>query len=187
MATLAEAAATSAERFVYFQLSSLHGFVEYDLRRDRVRRLVFLPLSATARGLPRQDYSLDSAHHGLAMNPRGTKLCAAGTTSNYAAIVRRRTMTQPAQPPTRAGRTPLRSSLQDAPPHAARAHPLWVVADADVSHLPRRPPRDHGDPVVAGDGHEANSARRRWSATSRAPAPRGSHAEVSPGTRPFGS
>jgi hypothetical protein len=100
MATLAEAAATSAERFVYFQLSSLHGFVEYDLRRDRVRRLVFLPLSATARGLPRQDYSLDSAHHGLAMNPRGTKLCAAGTTSNYAAIVRRRTMTQPAQPPT---------------------------------------------------------------------------------------
>jgi DNA-binding beta-propeller fold protein YncE len=80
------------ERFVYFQLSFFHGFVEYDLRRDRVTRVASLPLSDEAKGLSRQDYLLDSAHHGLAMNPRGNKLCAAGTMSGYAAIVRRRSL-----------------------------------------------------------------------------------------------
>jgi len=81
-----------SERFVYFQVSFFHGFVEYDLRDDRVRRVASLPLSDEAKGLTRQDYLLDSAHHGLAINPRGTKLCAAGTMSGYAAIVRRRTL-----------------------------------------------------------------------------------------------
>ncbi len=80
------------ERFVYFQLSFFHGFVEYDLRQDRVRRLALLPLSARAKRLDRQDYLLDSAHHGLTINGRGTKFCVAGTMSNYAAIVSRRTL-----------------------------------------------------------------------------------------------
>ncbi|HTE60036.1 MAG TPA: YncE family protein [Solirubrobacteraceae bacterium] len=77
------------ERFVYFQVSFFHGFAEYDLQRDRVTRLAELPLSDTAKGLSRQQYLLDSAHHGLAINPKGTKLCAAGTMSDYAAIVDR--------------------------------------------------------------------------------------------------
>jgi DNA-binding beta-propeller fold protein YncE len=80
------------ERFVYFQLSFLHGFVEYDLKLDRPRRLALLPLSAHAKTLTRQDYLLDSAHHGLTINRSGTKLCVAGTMSNYAAIVTRRTL-----------------------------------------------------------------------------------------------
>jgi len=80
------------ERFVYFQLSFFHGFVEYDLRQDRVRRLALLPLSAGAKKLSRQDYLLDSAHHGLTINNQGTKFCVAGTMSNYAAIVLRRTL-----------------------------------------------------------------------------------------------
>ena len=75
------------ERRVYFQVSFMHGFVEYDLRRDKVLRVKELP---DRSGVPREQYLLDSAHHGLAMNPRGRKLCAAGTMSNYAAIVRRK-------------------------------------------------------------------------------------------------
>ncbi len=91
------------ERFVYVQVSFFHGFVEFDTQaRDRkrtydgeplvgkVRRVV--PLPDRTNGMPREQYVLDSAHHGLAMNPRGTKLCAAGTMDDYAAIVNRKTL-----------------------------------------------------------------------------------------------
>ena len=78
------------ERHVYFQLSFLHGFVEYDLVQDRPLRIASLPLSEKAQQMRREEYLLDSAHHGLAMNPAGTKLCVAGTMSDYAAIVDRR-------------------------------------------------------------------------------------------------
>jgi DNA-binding beta-propeller fold protein YncE len=77
------------ERYVYFQVSFFHGFVEYDLQEDRVTRLAHLPQSEESKQKRREDYLLDSAHHGLAMNPSGTKLCAAGTMSDYAAIVKR--------------------------------------------------------------------------------------------------
>jgi YVTN family beta-propeller protein len=77
------------EHFLYFQVSFFHGFVEYDLRRDKVTRLAHLPLSDKSKDVPREQYLLDSAHHGLAMNPSGTKLCAAGTMSDYIAIVHR--------------------------------------------------------------------------------------------------
>jgi hypothetical protein len=77
------------ERTLYAQISFHHGFIEYDLEQDRVTRVADLPLSEEAQATPREQYLLDSAHHGLAMNPEGTKLCAAGTMSDYAAIVRR--------------------------------------------------------------------------------------------------
>ncbi|HKP89834.1 MAG TPA: hypothetical protein VJT75_07630 [Thermoleophilaceae bacterium] len=79
------------ERFVYFQVSFFHGFVEYDLRKDKVTRLANLPESEEAKGLRREDYLLDSAHHGLSMNPKGTKLCSAGTMDSYVAVTNRRT------------------------------------------------------------------------------------------------
>jgi DNA-binding beta-propeller fold protein YncE len=78
------------DRFLYFQLSFFHGFVEYDLKRDRVTRVADLPLSENAQSLPRELYLLDSAHHGLTMNPEGTRLCVAGTMSDYGAIVSRK-------------------------------------------------------------------------------------------------
>jgi DNA-binding beta-propeller fold protein YncE len=79
------------EHFLYFQVSFFHGFVEYNLDKDRVTRLAYLPLSQAAADMSREDYLLDSAHHGLAMNHRGTKLCSAGTMDSYVAITSRRT------------------------------------------------------------------------------------------------
>src|SRR3954447_20649890 len=79
------------EHYVYFQVSFFHGFVEYDLQADRVTRLANLPQSEEAQKMRREQYLLDSAHHGLSMNPAGTKLCVAGTMDGYAAIVSRAT------------------------------------------------------------------------------------------------
>jgi YVTN family beta-propeller protein len=98
------------ERTAYLQVSFFHGIVEFKLdavdptgggdyasgsqpepATGVVTRLIPLPVSAEAAATPREDYVLDSAHHGIAMNGRGTKLCVAGTMSDYAAIVSRRT------------------------------------------------------------------------------------------------
>jgi DNA-binding beta-propeller fold protein YncE len=77
------------ERFVYFQVSFFHGFVEYNFAQNRVTRVAQLP--NLVPNMPREQYVLDSAHHGIAMNPAGTKLCVAGTMDDYAAIVSRDT------------------------------------------------------------------------------------------------
>jgi len=79
------------ERYVYFQVSFFHGFVEYDLKKDKVLRVANLPLAPHVRTMPRENYLLDSAHHGIAMNRKGTRLCVAGTMSDYVAIVSRKT------------------------------------------------------------------------------------------------
>jgi hypothetical protein len=71
---------------LYLQLSFFHGYVTYDLAEDRITQAVNLPdlLPPTTS---REQYLLDSAHHGLALSPDGEKLCVAGTMSDYGAIV----------------------------------------------------------------------------------------------------
>ncbi|HEY0952557.1 serine/threonine protein kinase [Nocardioides sp.] len=73
------------DRTFYFQLSFLHGFVEMDRATGRITRVKRLP--NLVPDMPREQYLLDSAHHGIAMNPAGTKLCVAGTMSDYATVV----------------------------------------------------------------------------------------------------
>jgi YVTN family beta-propeller protein len=80
------------EHWVYFQVSFFHGFVEYNLDTQRVRRVVNLPIAKDVQDMPREQYLLDSAHHGIAMNGAGRRLCVAGTMSDYAAIVSRRSL-----------------------------------------------------------------------------------------------
>lgn len=45
-------ALTRDERFVYAQISFLHGFVEYDLVNSRITRIAELPASRAVRDLP---------------------------------------------------------------------------------------------------------------------------------------
>ncbi|MDE1464335.1 YncE family protein [Spartinivicinus poritis] len=77
------------ERFFYFQLSFLHGFVEYDMQEDIITRMAQLPNLVPA--MPINQYVNDSAHHGIAMNSAGDTLCVAGTMDDYVALVNRNT------------------------------------------------------------------------------------------------
>jgi PQQ-like domain len=73
------------DRKMYFQLSFFHGFIEMDRRSGNITRVKRLP--NLIPHVPRVGYLLDSAHHGIAMNPAGTKICVAGTMSDYATVV----------------------------------------------------------------------------------------------------
>jgi hypothetical protein len=103
---------TPDEKIMYAQVSFFHGLVEFNLEKTDesgggdyelggipepetgvVTQIIDLPIAEDVQGMPREQYVLDSAHHGLAMNESGTKLCVAGTMSDYAAIVDRKTFT----------------------------------------------------------------------------------------------
>jgi len=128
------------EKRVYFQVSFFHGFVEYNFKQDRVTRVANLPISDEAKETPREAYLLDSAHHGIAMNGRGTKLCVAGTMSDYAAIVGRKSFR-----PTliRAGEKPYWSTTSS---DGKRCYVSWSGTDSisvinyrkrkEVAHIP---------------------------------------------------
>ncbi|MFC8494043.1 YncE family protein [Streptomyces sp. NPDC057235] len=82
---------TPDESKMYFQVSFFNGFFEYDVATDRITRMKTLPKNA-ATSDDRTTYVNDSRHHGMSMNPDGTKLCIAGTMDDYAAVVDRTTL-----------------------------------------------------------------------------------------------
>lgn len=73
------------DKTIYFQVSFFHGFFEMDRASGKITRVMRLP--NLVPDVPREQYVLDSAHHGIAMNPEGTKICVAGTMSDYATVV----------------------------------------------------------------------------------------------------
>jgi YVTN family beta-propeller protein len=105
-------AITPDEKVMYAQVSFFHGLVEFNMVKPDptgggdytlgglpepavgvVTKVIPLPIADKVKDMPREQYLLDSAHHGLAINTAGTKLCVAGTMSDYAAIVDRATWT----------------------------------------------------------------------------------------------
>lgn len=101
-------------RKVYVQISYLHGFHEYDVAADRVTRTKRLPKT---EHVPENedDYPLQSAHHGMDVSGDGEHLCVAGTTSWYAAVVRR-------------------SDLELLDYFEVGEHPYWVQTAPDGEH-----------------------------------------------------
>jgi len=75
------------EKTAYLQISFFHGYVVFDLERGVVTQVVNLPVSEYAQSLPKSQYVLNSAHHGLAIDAPGTQLCVAGTMDDYVALV----------------------------------------------------------------------------------------------------
>ncbi|GGY83719.1 YncE family protein [Streptomyces omiyaensis] len=84
---------TPDEKKLYFQVSFLNGFLEYDVDADRVTRLKALP-GSPATDPDRTTWVNDSRHHGLSISPDGGKLCVAGTMDDYATVVDRATLKQ---------------------------------------------------------------------------------------------
>ena len=77
------------ERYVYFQVSFFHGFVEYDLQQDRVLRLADLPLSDEAERKPRDGVPARLGAPRPRDEPDRHEALRGGTMSDYAAIVDR--------------------------------------------------------------------------------------------------
>ena len=82
---------TPDESTLYFQVSFFNGFLEYDVASDRITRLKELPKNP-GTDEDRTTWVNDSRHHGMSMNPQGTKLCIAGTMDDYATVVDRATL-----------------------------------------------------------------------------------------------
>ncbi|MFG2122981.1 YncE family protein [Streptomyces sp. NPDC048710] len=87
------------ESKLYFQVSFFNGFLEYDVAADRITRVKTLPKNP-ATSEDRTTWVNDSRHHGISMNPAGTKLCVAGTMDDYATVVDRATLQEGTLVPT---------------------------------------------------------------------------------------
>jgi YVTN family beta-propeller protein len=109
-------AITRNERKAFLQVSFFHGFVEYDLVGEKVLGVYDLPIRNDAVGLPREQYLLDSAHHGIALSGDQKTLCVAGTMSDYVAMVRR---------------SSLRAGELDSRIFEIGAKPYWATTSRD--------------------------------------------------------
>ena len=75
---------THDERRMYAQVSEFHGVVRFDLGEGRIVQRRRLPIDD---GVTEDDYDFEAPHHGLAITPDESMLCAAGRASDYVALI----------------------------------------------------------------------------------------------------
>lgn len=75
------------DKFIYFQMSFLHGFYKFDVTQRKIVDMKVLPDAETLEKLSPDEYQLNSADHGITISGDGTKLCIAGTLTGKAYIV----------------------------------------------------------------------------------------------------
>ncbi len=151
-------AITSDERKVFLQVSFFHGIVEYNLRKEKVLRVTRLPNLVPE--VPREQYLLDSAHHGIALSGDDRRLCVAGTMSSYATVVNRRALRRPELTPKliRKGEKPYWSTTSE---NGRYCYVSWSGTD-DISIISygKRREVDHTDVGEPG-GNPAHPQRIR--------------------------
>ncbi|MGW5076207.1 YncE family protein [Rhodococcus sp. NPDC004095] len=101
------------EGTLYFQVSFFNGFVEYDVASDKITRIKELPKNP-ATNPDRTTWVNDSRHHGMSINPDGSRLCIAGTMDDYVTTVDTAT-------------------LQETPTVPA-GKPYWATVNGDGTH-----------------------------------------------------
>lgn len=138
-------------RFAYLQVSFFHGFIEYDIEKEEITRIAKLPVSEKTRKIPLSRYPINSAHHGIAINPAGTKIAVAGTISDYAAIVDRETFDVVTIP---VGKKPYWVTISADGRHAyvsvSGDDRLSVISIADAKEVARIPVGTHPQRVRIG-------------------------------------
>jgi DNA-binding beta-propeller fold protein YncE len=80
---------TPDERILYTQLSYQNAVIKYDLQAKREITRIEHPFSEFGMSTyaTYDEFPHDSARHGLALSPDGTKLCDCGTVDNTVAII----------------------------------------------------------------------------------------------------
>ncbi len=75
-------------KITYLQMSYLNGYAKVDMATGKVLNKVEIPMSDYAKEhfKTKDDYPLNSAFHGMAINGAETKLCMAGTIDNYIVV-----------------------------------------------------------------------------------------------------
>jgi len=113
-------AISADDKWIYLQMSFLHGFYEFSVEQMRITRMKALPDAETLENLAPSDYQLNSADHGITLSGDGTKLCVAGTMTGKAYVIDRATLTAVKQ-----------IDLHDAERPRVPPKPYWATTSAD--------------------------------------------------------
>jgi DNA-binding beta-propeller fold protein YncE len=112
------------DKWIYLQMSFLHGFYEFNVEQKRITRMKVLPGAEALEKLAPGDFQLNSADHGITLSGDGQKLCVAGTMTGEAYVVDvdidRKTFDNVTQ-----------IDLHDAERRKVPPKPYWATTSAD--------------------------------------------------------